>query len=175
MLSDDNEAKHALLPTLREACKRIIGQEASNQENTEIVSDMKNLVTFFNINFPEGNISNQIKHIEDLFKQGDFGQESYATCVDRVRVLIIEVVKYLAIQKGIKNPTEKNDKTFGNFLYDNKHITKEEYNLIISFYSLCSNNGSHISKTNKNTARLIKNMGLEIIALLSSYSENISK
>jgi hypothetical protein len=170
LLKNDIEARHALLPTLREACKKLIGQELSNQENMEIGMDMRNLVNFFNVNFPDGGISNQIKHIEDLFKQGDFTKESYATCVDRIRVLIFDVVKYVASKKGIKNSNIKDDKVFAKFLYDNKHITKDEHELIIAFYSLCSNNGAHISITTKNTARLVKNMGFEIAALLSNYA-----
>jgi hypothetical protein len=173
LLKNDNEAGHALLPTLREACKELVDQELNNKENMEVGMDMKNLVTFFNVNFPDGGISNQIKHIEDLFKQGDFSQESYATCVDRIRVLLVDVVRYLAIKKGIKNSGNKDDKVFTKFLYDNQHITKYEHELIITFYSLCSNNGSHISRTTKNTARLVKNMGFEIVALLSSYTEDV--
>mgnify|MGYP006898375852 CR=1 FL=1 len=174
MLNNDKEAMLALLPTLREACKRLVGQELNNQENIEIVVDTNNLITFFNINFPGGDVSNQIKHIEELFKQGDFNQQSYATCVDRVRVLLVEAAKYLAVKNGLKNPEKKEDKEISNFLHVNGHITDEEYQLLISFYSLCSNNGSHISKTDRNTARLVKNMGFEIVALLSSYSENAS-
>lgn len=173
LLKNDDEAGHALLPTLREACKKLIDQELNNQENIEVGMDMKNLITFFNVNFPDGGISNQIKHIEDLFKQGDFTQEAYATCVDRIRVLLVDVVKYLAIKKGIKNPANKDDRIFAKFLYDNQHITKDEHELIIAFYSLCSNNGSHISRTTKNTARLVKNMGFEIVAFLSSYAEDV--
>lgn len=170
ILENDQEAGFALLPTLREARKKIVSLELSNQENPEVIDDMKGLITFFNANFPDGDISDQIKHVQDLFEQGIFNEITYATCVGRVRILLVSTVKYLAKEKGIKS-VPKDDKLYAKWLFDNKHITNEDHEIIKSFYSLCSNEGSHISQTSRENARLIKNIAYEIILLLLNHTK----
>jgi len=172
-LENDEEAIHALLPTLREACKQTFSQELDNDEGLDISKDMRNINNYFYSNFPDEDISNQIKKIEDLFEKGSFDNADYALCVDRVRVLIVSVTKLVAIEKskllGGKLWQNNDDKSHGKYLYDNKFLTESEHELLKAFYTVCSNNGSHLSRSTKEIARLVKNMGYEIILLLINY------
>lgn len=175
ILKDDDEAKSALLPTLKAASKKIIARELEDDGNEEILNDMVNVTNFFHVHYVEYNIPNQIKHINDLFDQGVFDGTTYATCIDRVRVLISSVVKIFAIEKSKTTSkildSAKDDKVYLKYLYDNHYITKEEYKLLVSFYSLCSNKGAHISSSTKEVARLVKNMGIELVVLMRNYIE----
>jgi len=67
LLKDDEEAKFAVLATLREASKYKISSGLEDRENKEVVNDMIYLTQFFQINFINENVSNLIKHIQDLF------------------------------------------------------------------------------------------------------------
>lgn len=176
LLQDDEEAKFAVLSTLREASKHRVSAELESGENPEIIEDMVSLTQFFQTNFVDENVSNLIKHIQDLFEKNEFDGTTYATCIDRVRVFISTVTKIVAIEKS-KNTSKilengKDDKIYSKYLRDKNVITPEELDLLVAFYSLCSNSGSHISKANIETARLVKNMSFEIAILLLGYLKN---
>jgi len=176
LLKDDKEAEFAVLATLREASKHKMSSELEDGENTEIAEDMVFLTQFFQTNFVDEDVSNLIKHIQDLFEKSEFDSVTHATCIDRVRVFISTVTKIVAIEKSkaTKKILEngKDDKIYSKYLRDNNIITAEELGLLVAFYSLCSNNGSHISRATMETARLVKNMGFEIAILLLSYLKN---
>lgn len=179
LLKEDEEAKFAVLSTLREASKRRISSDLEEGENQDITNDMVFLTQFFQTNFINEDVSNLIKHIQDLFVKSEFDSVIYATCIDRVRVFISTVTRIVAVEKS--KTTEKilqngkDDKVYSQYLRDNNIITKEELKLLVAFYSLCSSNGSHIARTNKETARLVKNIGFEIAIHLLNYIKKIRK
>lgn len=173
LLKEDEEAKSATLSTLREASKHRISSGLEEGENQDITNDMVFLTQFFQTNFIDEDVSNLIKHIQDLFIKSEFDSITYATCIDRVRVFISTVTRIVAVEKSkttekvLKN--DKDDKSYREYLSNNNIITKEELKLLSAFYGLCSNNGSHIARTNKETARLVKNIGFEIAIHLLNY------
>ena len=173
LLKEDKEAKFAVLSTLREASKYKISSGLEDGENQDINDDMVFLSQFFQTNFINEDVSNLIKHIQDLFIEGEFDSTKCATCVDRVRVFISTVTRLVAIEKSKTTKkilqSGRNDKDYSKYLRDNNIITQEELNLLIAFYSMCSNNGSHISRTDKETARLVKNIGFEAAVYLLNY------
>ncbi len=61
---------------------------------------------------------------------------------------------------------------FLDYLKDIKYITLPEWNILRSLYALASSDGAHALTSNREYARLIKNMSYEFVLLLLSVGKS---
>jgi len=143
--------------------------------NPEINIDRDKVVEIWNTEFKNPEVPSLIKEIEDYFREGDFTETKFATSVGRIRVLLVEVSKRVALkvasEKSDTSISESSDDHhFFQYLKDKKIISVDEWNILRSLYNLSSNEGAHSSISNREYARLVKNMTYELILLfLSRY------
>jgi hypothetical protein len=117
-----------------------------------------------------------IKEIEDYFQEGDFSQTKFATCIGRLRVLLVEVATKIALglarQSGDMSISERSEEgQFFQFLRSRKFISDAEWNILRSLYALASDGGAHSPISNREYARLVKNMSYELLLLFLSKWE----
>ncbi len=143
--------------------------------NPEINTDRDKVIEIWNTEFKNPEVPTLIGEIEDYFREGDFTETKFATSIGRIRVLLAEVSKRLALrvalEKSDKSISENsNDHSFSQYLKDKEIISTNEWSILRSLYNLASNEGAHSSVSNREYARLIKNMSYELILLfLSRY------
>jgi hypothetical protein len=146
-----------------------------NDVNPEINVDRDRILEIWGRRFSSIEIPALIKEIEDSFRDGDFSDAKFATCIGRIRVLLVESSKQvaLAVAKSKNDSsinTKSDDHHFFQYLKDKKVITDNEWNIIRGLYGMASDTGSHSSISKREYARLEKNMTYEIILLfLTKY------
>src|SRR5262249_46688805 len=65
--------------------------------NPEVNFDRDRIVELWGIKFSSPEVPAIIREIEDYFREGDFSETKFATCVGRIRVLLVEVSKRIAL------------------------------------------------------------------------------
>jgi hypothetical protein len=138
--------------------------------NPEINADKEKLLTLWERRFGAGPVANQIKEIDELFNEGEFSQTKYATCISRVRVLIVEIMKHIAEAISLKRQDGKFNVSSGehatfNYLRDCKFLSDDEWSMIRALYGLASDQGAHQIVALREYARITKNMAYEIALL----------
>lgn len=142
-----------------------------NDVNPEINTDRDKVLKIWGEKFTTPEVPSLIKEIDDYFREGEFSESKFATCIGRIRVLLVEVSKRISLNLAIKDVkatiTESSkDHAFAQYLKDNKFISDEEWQILKSLYSMSSEEGAHSSVSKREYARLIKNMSYEIALLL---------
>jgi len=150
-------------------------QKDLDDVNPEINTDRDRVIEIWGKKFSNIEVPSLISEIEDYFRDGDFTETKFATCIGRIRVLLVEVAKKIALGMAEKKTdtsisTTSDDHHFFQYLKDKKFISDDEWNILRSLYNLASNQGAHKLLSNREYARLIKNMTYEIVLLfLSKY------
>jgi len=169
-LRGESEHDFDLLDKVNIAKLKILEKQLQDV-NPEINYDRDEILNLWTQVFNSSEIPDVINEIEDLFIKGEFTTTSFATCIDRVRVLMIEVLRKVAtsISKKIgknENISEFKDHDIIKYLSDNDFIDGILVGLIRSFYGFVSGTGSHVAIAPREYARLTKNMAYELVLLL---------
>ena len=143
--------------------------------NPEINVDRDKVIEIWGKKFTDPTVPSLVGEIEDYFREGDFTETKFATCVGRIRVLLVEVSKKIALgvaaarsDKSISDSSD--DHHLFQYLKDKKFISDDEWNILRSLYGMSSANGAHSSISKREYARLIKNVTYEMVLLfLSKY------
>ena len=141
--------------------------------NQEVNEDKEKVVTIWQAKFKTKTVPLVIKEIEESFSSGEFNDSKYATSIDRVRALIAEVSRGLAIEQSqnvgdnkINEGTKEHD--VFEYLNETKFLDLKELNLLKAIYGIASDKGSHQIIALREHARLIKNIAYEFLLLLLS-------
>lgn len=140
--------------------------------NPEINSDRDKVVELWDRQFRDPVVPNMVAEIEDYFRAGEFTNTKFATCIGRIRVLLVETARQIAAgihaKKGSADIPGTDDKRFFEYLKSSGHISAPEWNILRSLYDLASNDGAHASVAPREYARLVRNMTYEVVLLLLS-------
>lgn len=144
--------------------------------NPEINTDRDKVLELWGKKFSNIEVPALIKEIDDYFREGDFSPTKFATCIGRIRVLLVEVSKKIALgiakSKSDTLVTESSEEAFFfQYLKNKEFISDSEWNILRSLYAMASDNGAHTSISNREYARLIRNISYEIILLFVSKYE----
>ncbi len=139
--------------------------------NPEINTDRNKIINLWEVKFGKSVVPNLIKEIEELFREGDFNEVKYAICVDRVRALLIDVLKKIAVEHSKEKKDDKivdsaKDREVLNYLKEIGFLNENEGRLADSIYKLTSEEGAHKTITLKEYARITKNIAYEFILLV---------
>ena len=146
--------------------------------NPEINKDRERVVNLWQEKFGSGEIPSVIDEIEEYFSGGDFTQTKFATCIDRVRVLLIETLRGIAVSISQKEGHKKiDDDTDEHAIFDylrsKKFLNNSEWQLVKSLHGIASDKRAHRTIALKEYARIAKNMTYEVILLaLSKYEQD---
>jgi hypothetical protein len=142
--------------------------------NPEINTDRDKVLELWGKRFADPQIPTLVSEIEDYFREGDFSETKLATCIGRIRVLLVEVTKGIALAvgsaRGAKSIPGDDDKRFFEYLRSQKYLSDPEWNIMRSLYDLASTGGAHAPIANREYARLVRNMTYEGVLLLLSRS-----
>lgn len=111
-----------------------------------------------------------IREIDSHFDEGEFTPTKYATCIDRVRVLLSEVFKTVARsfsetrQDGKFTDRTDEHAAFG-YLRSVGFLADYDWNIVRSLYDLASDQGSHKPVALREYARIAKNVTYEVVLL----------
>lgn len=149
---------------------RIIERELEGF-NQEVNEDKERVITIWQEKFKTKAVPLVINEIEESFSSGEFNEGKYATSIDRVRALMGEVSRGLAIEQSrakSDNKISKGTKEHDVFKYlkDISILDLKEFNLLKAIYGIASDKGSHQIIALKEHARLIKNIAYEFLLLL---------
>ncbi len=141
--------------------------------NPEINKDREKVVNLWQEKFGSGEISSVINEIEEYFSGGDFSQTKFATCIDRVRILLVEALRNIATGISQKNGDKKIDNetdehSVFDYLRSKKFLSDNEWQLVKALHGLASDKGAHKATALKEYARITKNMVYEILLLILS-------
>lgn len=173
-LQGDTEYNFQLMEKINLALLKHLERDLSDV-NPEINVDRDKILEMWGTKFTNPEVPSLVKEIEDYFREGEFTETKFATSVGRIRVLLVEVSKRLALEIArtssdasiSENSKEHN---FFQYLKDKNVISNDEWNILRSLYALASDNGAHSPISKREYARLIKNMSYELILLfLSRY------
>lgn len=173
ILTGDTEHDFNLKEKINLALLKHLEAELSDV-NPEVNADRDKIVELWGKKFSSPEVPSTIKEIEDYFHEGDFSATKFATCIGRIRVLLVEVSKKIGAglsQDGAGLKSSADDAAVFQYLRDKKFISDAEWNILRSLYALASDDGAHSIISNREYARLIKNMSYEIILLFLSKSE----
>ncbi len=175
ILNGEAEYKHWLEQKINLALLKHLEKDLDDV-NPEVNTDRDRVVDLWSKKFQSVEVPQIIKEIEDDFRGGDFSDTKFASCIGRIRVLVVEVPKRiaLAVAKSRKdNSIDENsaEHHFFQYLKDKKVISDSEWNILRSLYDMASDQGSHSIVSNREYARLIKNMTYEIALLFLSRHE----
>ncbi len=125
------------------------------------------MVDLWQEKFGSGEIPSVINEIEEYFSGGDFTQTKFATCIGRVRVLLVEALRGIASgisqKEGDKKVDDKTDEhSVFDYLRSKKFLSDDEWQLIRALHGLASDKGAHKVVALKEYARVTKNMVYEI-------------
>lgn len=139
--------------------------------NPEINKDREKVVGLWQEKFGSGEIPSVINEIEEYFSGGDFTQTKFATCIGRVRVLLVEALRGIASGISQKEGDKKiGDKTDEHSIFDylraKKFLSDNEWQLIRALHGLASDKGAHEISALKEYARVTKNMVYEILLVI---------
>ena len=138
--------------------------------NPEINADKDKLLTLWDQTIGAGPVASQIRDIDELFTQGDFSPTKYATCIDRVRVLIVEILKGIAHaisrerQDGKITDASSEHGVF-DYLRGCKFLGDDEWNMVRALHGIASDQGAHQMVASREYARITKNMAYEVALL----------
>jgi hypothetical protein len=143
--------------------------------NPEINSDRDRVLDLWGKTFSSSEVPSLVREIEDYFREGDLVETKFATCISRIRVLLVEVAKRMALKAaddkpGVKISENSADHYFMDYLKNSGQITSEEWKVMKSLYDMTSVMGAHASISNREYARLVKNMSYEIVLLFLTKS-----
>jgi len=168
ILADENS--YELKDKINTAQFKIIERELEGF-NQEINEDKDKVINIWQEKFKTRSVPLVINEIEENFGSGEFNESKYATSIDRVRALIGEVTRGLAIEASqSKNDNKINKETkehdVFSYLKEVGLLDLKEFNLLNAIYGMASDKGSHQVIAFREHARLMKNMTYEFILLL---------
>jgi len=139
--------------------------------NPEINKDRERVVSLWQEKFGSGEVPSVINEIEEYFSGGDFTQTKFATCIGRVRVLLVEALRGIASgisqKEGDKKVDDKTDEhSVFDYLRSKKFLSDDEWQLIRALHGLASDKGAHKVVALKEYARVTKNMVYEILLIV---------
>lgn len=146
--------------------------------NPEINKDREKVINLWEEKFGSKEIPSVMDEIEEYFTGGDFTQTKFATCIDRVRILLVEALRSIAVEISQKNGNKKIDsKTDEHAVFDylrsKKFLSDNEWQLVRALHGIASDKGAHTVLALKEYARITKNMVYELLLLaLSKYEQN---
>jgi len=169
-LSGDTEHDFQLKEKINLALLKHLERDLSDV-NPEINADRDKVLEIWGEKFTTPEVPSMIKEIDDYFREGEFTETKFATCIGRIRVLLVEITKRISLElsKGDSKDSiseSSHDHTFAQYLKNNKFISDDEWKILKSLYNMSSEEGSHSSISKREYARLIKNMAYEIALLL---------
>lgn len=174
-MEGESEHNFRLFEKINSAELELLKRDLSDV-NPEINKDREKVMSLWGEKFGSEEIPSLITEIEEYFSGGDFSKTKFATCVDRVRVLLVESMRTIAVEISTKKSDKKiNAKTSEHAVFDylrsEKHLNDDEWQLVKSLYGLTSDKGSHTAVALKEYARIAKNMVYEILLLTLSKNE----
>jgi len=139
--------------------------------NPAINVDRDKVVSFWQEVFGSNEVQDQINQIEVLFTEGTFDEAKLATCLGRVRVLLIDSLKRLAQQiaesKGLAPlAATSQDAEVINWFKEQGVLGAKEKKLVRAMYDLCSDEGAHAAFSKKEYARIAKNVTYECLVMV---------
>jgi hypothetical protein len=139
--------------------------------NPAINTDRDKVIGFWRDVFGSNEIEAQIQSIESLFTEGSFDALKLATCLGRVRVLLMDALKKLAEQISEKTSTpalrgDAEDAEVINWFKVNNILGDNEKKLIRAIYNLSSTEGAHAASSRKEYARIAKNVTYECLVMV---------
>lgn len=172
VLQGDSEYKFWLEQKINLALLKHLERDL-NDVNPEVNTDRDKVIELWGKKFSNIEVPQLIKEIEDDFRDGDFSDTKFAACIGRIRVLLVEISKRIALSiaqsRSDTSVTENSDDHhFFQYLKDKRVINDHEWNILRSMYGLASDQGSHSSVSNREYARLIKNITYEMVLLFLS-------
>ena len=174
-LSGDTEHNFQLTEKINLALLKHLEVELGDV-NPEVNADRDKILELWGKKFSGPEVPSLVKEIDDSFREGELSDASFATCIGRIRVLLVEVSKRIAtglsVEKtnsSIKEGTD--DAYYFQYLKDKRFITDTEWNILRSLYGMASNEGAHRPLSNREYARLTKNMSYELVLLFLSKWE----
>lgn len=178
ILQNDTEHNFRLTEKINLAKLKHLEAELSDV-NPEVNTDRDKVVELWGRKFSDPQIPILVSEIEEHFREGEFSATKFASCVGRIRVLLVEIAKRVALSVEATRKTGKvsessGERYFFDYLKDTKHISDAEWNILRSLYDLASENGAHALTSNREYARLIKNMAYEFVLLLLSKNHDIA-
>jgi len=170
LLQKDNEYNFQLIEKINSAKLKLLELKLQDV-NPEINTDREELLGIWHREFPDSKIPDLIVGIEELFQGGEFADTKFATCIDRIRVLIVETTRNIALRiqkkrKDIKINKQSDEHTVFDYLRSAGFLEDAEWNLVRALHDLSSSSGVHAISSNRECARLIKNMTYEIVLLM---------
>src|SRR3989338_5956745 len=85
-----------------------------SREYLEINPDRDRVIEIWGKKFSNIEVPSLISEIEDYFRDGDFTETKFATCIGRIRVLLVEVAKKIALGMAEKKTDTSISTTFSN-------------------------------------------------------------
>lgn len=172
VLQGDSEYKFWLEQKINLALLKHLERDLEDV-NPEVNTDRDKVIELWGKKFSSIEVPQIIKEIEDDFRDGDFSDTKFAACIGRIRVLLVEISKRISLsiaqsRSDISITESSDDHHFFQYLKDKKVINDHEWNILRSMYGLASDQGSHSSVSNREYARLIKNITYEMVLLFLS-------
>lgn len=169
-MEGEDEHNFELFARINNAELKILERELEDV-NQEINQDREKIISLWQEKFGSDELVAVVNEIEEYFTGGDFTQTKFATCVDRVRALISEVARSIALDLSSKDSDQRVHKLIKEhqvfeYLKDQNFLDEKELVLLKAIYSMASDRGSHAISTLKEQARIIKNIAYEFILLL---------
>ncbi|MDP3696475.1 MAG: hypothetical protein Q8R55_00400 [Candidatus Taylorbacteria bacterium] len=174
VLLGDKEHNFQLIEKINLALLKHLERDLSDV-NPEINTDRDKVLEIWGAKFSDIEVPSMVREIEDYFREGEFTETKFATCIGRIRILLVETSKRIALDLAKKHSDssiqENSDEHhFFQYLKNKQFISDEEWNILRSLYGLSSDKGAHSTISNREYARLIKNMTYDMVILfLSKY------
>lgn len=169
-MQDETEHNFRLLEKINSAELELLKKDLADV-NPEINKDRERVVNLWQEKFGSGEIPSVINEIEEYFSGGDFTQTKFATCIGRVRVLLVEALRGIASgisqkdgDKKIDNKTDEH--SIFDYLRSKKFLSDNEWQLVKALHGLASDKGAHEITALKEYARVTKNMVYEILLVI---------
>lgn len=169
LLCTTREYQHWVKDRLNAARLKIIERDLADI-NPEINTDRDKVLNLWEEKFGQGPIVSLIREIDSHFDEGEFTPTKYATCIDRVRVLVSEVFKTIAKSLSTTRRDGKITEATGeraafDYLKSVGFFADYDWNLVRSLYDLASDQGSHRPVALREYARIAKNVTYEVVLL----------
>ncbi len=180
VLQGDSEYNFQLTEKINLALLKHLERDLSDV-NPEINADKEKLLTLWEQKIGAGPVASQIKEIDEFFNEGDFSPTKYATCIGRVRILIVEIFKSIGKAISLERKDGKITDTsvehaVFNYLRDSKFLSDDEWNMVRALYGLTSDQGAHQFIAPREYARIAKNMAYEIALLaLTKFNKTATR
>lgn len=144
-----------------------------DEVNPAINQDRERAVRLWAEEFETDTLGAMVRRIEEMFRGGGMDATAYATCMDRIRALLIEVCRQIAGRVAATHGKDeqlrgRQDREVVEYLArtDIAFLTKQEQGLLRALYSLTSEYGAHRLIAEREHARLTKNIAYEVFLLL---------